>query len=308
MVYQGHFPPGFVLGETTLYNAMNDYPDGPIIEVPEEVAAEHRERARQRSLSVFYWLQTEAPHWEGDGAGYPGLRLRPDVLGTADGLAKQPYIREARRIRAELTILEQHISAEVRDDLGLQGAEVFPDSVGIGRYSVDIHLSTPAAPGGAPERSRTRVLSRSWGQNRPRAWPFQIPLGALLPVRVENLLPAGKNLGVTHITNGCYRLHPVEWNIGEAAGALAATCLNRGLTPRQVRHDPRHLEDFQYLLEQMGVELSWPQLSAGGSYHQWASLRRRHSWGQTEDELPRWPTTAPGAPAPVTPPVPQADE
>jgi hypothetical protein len=95
----------------------------------------------------------------------------------------------------------------------------------------------------------------------------------------------------------------VEWNIGEAAGALAATCLNRGLTPRQVRHDPRHLEDFQYLLEQMGVELSWPQLTAGGSYHQWASQRPRHSWGQTEDDLPRWPTTAPGAPSPVAPQV-----
>lgn len=29
-----------------------------------------------------------------------------------------------------------------------------------------------------------------------------------------------KNIGITHITNGCYRLHPVEWNIGEAAGYL----------------------------------------------------------------------------------------
>nr|WP_246320979.1 FAD-dependent oxidoreductase [Paenibacillus germinis] len=28
-----------------------------------------------------------------------------------------------------------------------------------------------------------------------------------------------------HITNGCYRLHPVEWIIGEAAGYLAADCL-----------------------------------------------------------------------------------
>ena len=53
--------------------------------------------------------------------------------------------------------------------------------------------------------------------------PFQIPLGALLPIRVENLLPACKNLGVTHITNGAYRLHPVEWNTGEAAGMIASS-------------------------------------------------------------------------------------
>ena len=48
--------------------------------------------------------------------------------------------------------------------------------------------------------------------------PFELPLGALLPVRTRNLLPAAKNIGTTHITNGCYRLHPVEWNAGEVAG------------------------------------------------------------------------------------------
>ena len=49
---------------------------------------------------------------------------------------------------------------------------------------------------------------------------FQIPLGALLPQRVNNLFPACKNIGTTHITNGCYRTHPVEWGIGEAVGLL----------------------------------------------------------------------------------------
>jgi hypothetical protein len=34
------------------------------------------------------------------------------------------------------------------------------------------------------------------------SYPFQIPLGALLPVRVDNLTAGGKCLGVTHITNG----------------------------------------------------------------------------------------------------------
>ena len=40
----------------------------------------------------------------------------------------------------------------------------------------------------------------------------------LLPVRMRNLFPACKNIGTTHITSGCYRLHPVEWGIGEAVG------------------------------------------------------------------------------------------
>ncbi|HET8915148.1 MAG TPA: FAD-dependent oxidoreductase, partial [Propionibacteriaceae bacterium] len=89
-------------------------------------------------------------------------------------------------------------------------------------------------------------------------YPFQIPLGALLPQRLDNLLAAGKCLGVTHISNGCYRLHPVEWNVGEAAGALAAYCLNHRVAARAVRGTPGLLADFQRTLLSMGVQLHWP--------------------------------------------------
>ena len=57
-------------------------------------------------------------------------------------------------------------------------------------------------------------------------------------MRLENLLAGAKNIGTTHITNGGYRLHPVEWNIGEAAGHLAAYCGARRTTPRAVRGSP----------------------------------------------------------------------
>ena len=92
--------------------------------------------------------------------------------------------------------------------------------------------------------------------------PFEIPLGALLPQRVGNLLPASKNIGTTHITNGCYRLHPVEWNIGEATGLLAAHCLEQGLRPHQVQSDDTRLEAFQSRLEGQGVEIRWPEIKA----------------------------------------------
>ena len=82
-----------------------------------------------------------------------------------------------------------------------KGAQPFRDSVGIGAYPIDLH---PSSAG----RNYVDVSS----------WPFQSPLGALILVRVENLLPACKNLGTTHVTNDCYRLHPVEWNVGEASG------------------------------------------------------------------------------------------
>lgn len=235
-----NFPAGTFASDISLVNwPQNDYWLGPVVGVAEEERRRHLRAARQLSLSFLYWMQTEGPRPDG-GAGYPGLRLRPDVVGTSDGLAKQVYVRESRRIRAEFTVLEQHVGVDARP--GLEGAEVFPDSVGIGSYRIDLHPTT---------RHRTYVDLGSW--------PFQIPLGALLPIRLENLLPAAKNLGVTHITNGCFRLHPIEWNVGEAAGALAAHCLERGLAPRQVRASPRLLADYQRLLSSvLGVALAWP--------------------------------------------------
>ena len=71
-------------------------------------------------------------------------------------------------------------------------------------------------------------------------------------------LPAAKNIGTTHISNGCYRLHPVEWNIGEAAGLLAAFCLERDHLPRQVREREKLTREFQQLLRAQGIELEWP--------------------------------------------------
>ncbi len=82
--------------------------------------------------------------------------------------------------------------------------------------------------------------------------PFEIPLGALLPQERSNILPAGKNIGTTHITNGRCRLHPVEWNIGEVASSLAAHCLNAGTGPHDVRSDDTSLKDFQNLLHRQG--------------------------------------------------------
>jgi hypothetical protein len=79
---------------------------------------------------------------------------------------------------------------------------------------------------------------------------------------VNNLIAACKNIGTTHLTNGAFRLHPTEWGIGEAAGALAAYCLAGGQTPRAVRNNPKHLRSFQDLLTNAGVELDWTKLES----------------------------------------------
>ncbi|GMA90346.1 FAD-dependent oxidoreductase [Homoserinibacter gongjuensis] len=232
------FEPGFCDSEVTIVNwPMIDYLPGALIGVDDDEKQRHLQGSRDLAASMLYWLQTEAPRPDG-GRGWPGLRLRPDVMGTDDGFAKAPYIRESRRIRAQYTVVEQDVSLAVR---GEAGAVSYPDSVGIGMYRIDLHPST----GGD---NYIDVAS----------CPFQIPLGALIPVRVENLLAAGKNIGTTHITNGCFRLHPVEWNVGEVAGLLASYCLERELAPAAVRNDPASLAEFQELLVAEGIELAWP--------------------------------------------------
>jgi hypothetical protein len=244
---RNNFAPGTYAGDICLVNwPQNDYLLGNLYDDNDPTAAaKHAERGRELSRCLFYWMQTEAPRPDG-GAGWKGLRLRPEVTGTDDGLAMAPYVRESRRIKAEFTITENHVGTEAREKAtgqkrGEFTAELFPDTVGVGSYRIDLHPST----GG------DNYIDVS-------ALPFQIPLGALIPQRVENLLAACKNIGTTHITNGCYRLHPVEWGIGEAVGELAAFCASKQTTPRQVRNKAELLSDFQAKLKQAGVELAWP--------------------------------------------------
>jgi hypothetical protein len=240
LIDQSQFQEGTFDSDITVVNwPQNDYWLGSIIDVSPEERARHLEGARQLSLSLLYWMQTEAPRPDGK-FGYPGLRLRADVMGTYNGLAKRPYIRESRRIKAEFTVVEQHLSPDCRPD---GQAMKYTDSVGIGYYRIDLHPSTAL---------RTYVDVASL--------PFQIPLGSLIPIRMNNLLAACKNIGTTHITNGCYRLHPVEWNIGESAGYLAAYCIEHQLDPREVRNQPDHLSAFQARLRKAGVELEWPEI------------------------------------------------
>jgi hypothetical protein len=242
-----NFADGLYPSDVVCFNhAQNVYIGGPAFG-PD--IATHREMARQLSLSMVYWLQNEAPRLDG-GQGYPDVRLRPDVVGTEDGLAMAPYIRESRRIRAELTVREQDITGEECDRQG--SARRFDDSVGIMHYFIDMWPST--------EGKQPFLLP---------VYPAQIPMGSLIPVHVRNLLPACKNAGLTQITASAYRMHPGEWAIGEGAGALAAYCIEHDVEPQQVRGDASQLARFQSLLERMGIATRWP---GTGPLRTWESM------------------------------------
>jgi len=240
IINKGNFVPGSYVGDISIVNwPQNDYLLGNL-DGSEKEFNTHVAQAKQLSMSFFYWLQTEVPRPDG-GQGWSGLRLRGDIMGTDDGMAKYPYVREARRIKALFTVLEEHVGKENRMLVsGQDTAAEFFDSVGIGYYHIDLHPST--------------------GGNNYIDFPslqFQIPMGALIPQRMENLLPANKNIGTTHITNGCYRLHPVEWSIGEAVGMLISFALQKKTSPRAIRENAGLLADFQNMIQAQGVEIRW---------------------------------------------------
>jgi hypothetical protein len=210
----------------------NDYHHESLLDTddPEPIL----ERARDLSRAYLYWLQTEAPRDEG-GVGYPELRPMPEATGTSDGLAMAPYIREGRRLDACQIVREQDLSTRSQHHAR---ARHFANSVGLGCFLLDIHQRS----GGAPTVSQM-------------ARPYQIPLGALVSPELSNFAVASKCIGVTQITNGAYRLHHTEWAIGEAAGELAAYCLDHPVShPNLMGTD---LLAFQRRLLAAGVPLVW---------------------------------------------------
>ncbi|GAC1548067.1 MAG: FAD-dependent oxidoreductase [Vulcanimicrobiaceae bacterium] len=232
--------PAFPHDLSMLNMGFNDYQGGTL---PSDSAAGDATvfaGARQATLGYLYWLQTECPRDDTPAQrGYPELRPRPDVFGTTDGTAPQAYVREGRRIVALTTVRQQDVDTPDTDG---PRAKLFSDSCGIGYYGgLDIHGNDAVKM----PQSFTNVK------------PFQIPLGSLIPMRLTNLLPACKNLGVTHITNGAYRLHPIEWNVGESAGALAAFAIKRGVAPRNVLGSATAVADFQKTLLGVGVPIFW---------------------------------------------------
>ena len=132
-----------------------------------------------------------------------------NMMGTAHGLAMHPYIRGTRRIVGlhNFRITERYFVDTQAADYDGGPSFRYYDSVGIGNYAADIH----------PSQAGTGISPTI---HRPA--PFYIPFRALGSANVRNLLAAGKRMAQTYISNSAYRLHPIEWASGSAAGTAAA--------------------------------------------------------------------------------------
>ncbi|NEP14421.1 MAG: FAD-dependent oxidoreductase [Symploca sp. SIO2C1] len=138
---------------------------------------------------------------------------------------------------------------------------IYPDSVGIGHYAIDFHpcmnLTPPEAPGNTEREGERR------GQGA--AYPFQIPLRAMIPQKVDNMLVAGKSIATSHIAAAAYRVHSFEWSSGAAAGTAAAFALETGIAPHQLVNEiPPQNPKLQLLrrrLEENGNPTAFPNTS-----------------------------------------------
>ena len=210
-------------------------------------------------------------------------------MGTAHGLSKYPYIREGRRIVGRpspgyskgFEINEIDISrADYHDEYysqhldpityrrlwtnidGVDGianrnknidkikqrtrATIYPDSVGVGHYAIDFHPcmnESPPEKAGNTEREGER---KGGGQ----AYPFQIPLRAMIPQEIDNLIVAGKSIATSHIAAAAYRVHSFEWSSGAAAGVAAILGLEKDIFPYQLVDESFIKEDNLKLLQE----------------------------------------------------------
>lgn len=230
---------------TTLNMKANDLQTRTLPTGSAQTDAEVFEEARAVSIAYAYYLQHDCPRDDRNGTGYPNLMV-VDAFGTGDGTAPAPYVRESRRWANPRTLVVEEDILDGRGDSASRTnplrARSFPDTCGIGWYNMDIHSLLAV---GMPEHG---FASK----------PFQIPLGALLSkTPPANLIAACKNIGTTHLTSSAYRVHPVEWAIGEAAGVLAAFCVTQGVAAADVHGDAGRLAAYQLRLLERGVPIFW---------------------------------------------------
>ena len=63
---------------------------------------------------------------------------------------------------------------------------------------------------------------------------YDIPLRALLPQALENVIVAGRCISGTHEAHSSYRVMPIVMATGQAAGVCAALAAQRGVPPRKI--------------------------------------------------------------------------
>lgn len=79
---------------------------------------------------------------------------------------------------------------------------------------------------------------------------YTIPYGCLVPIKIDGLLLAGRNISGTHKAHSNYRVMPICMNMGQAAGIAASIAVKKNILPRDVV-----VKEIQERLTQLGVTI-----------------------------------------------------
>ena len=110
-------------------------------------------------------------------------------------------VRESRKLKGAYVL--------TADDL--KSLRIFPDSIALGNYEIDIHN---------PEGGGTTIHYFSTSTY------YSIPYRSLLPNELDNLLVAGRCLSATHEAHSAVRIMPICACMGEAAGTAVAEAVH----------------------------------------------------------------------------------
>jgi hypothetical protein len=192
-----------------------------LISMSREQREKEWQKAKAKTLRFIYFLQTQF--------GFKNLGLAKNEFPTADQLPLIPYFREGRRLQGVVRFTISNIS----DPFNPQ-SPLYRTGISVGDYPIDHHhRENPDAPqhlGFYPIPS------------------FNVPLGALIPKRHTGIIIAEKGISVSNVVNGTTRLQPCVMLTGQAAGVLAALCVQQKKNARQVR-----VRDVQKVLLNSGA-------------------------------------------------------
>jgi hypothetical protein len=141
--------------------------------------------------------------------------LRPHIPGFEKSYivwtSAKIGVRETRRIVGEYVLNREDIWNFAK----------FPDAINCGAYPIDIH---------SPDGPATEFpLDHFYGG---RYWT--IPYRALVPLKIDNLLVAGRCLSATHEALAAVRCMANTLGMGQAAGTAAALALSLGTSNRNL--------------------------------------------------------------------------
>jgi hypothetical protein len=139
--------------------------------------------------------------------------LRQHAVGFQEAIrmdtSAKVGVRESRHIRGRYTLTAAD----------LMEARSFPDCIALGGYPIDIHSPYDAST------ATTHI---------PPTIQYQIPLRALLPKDIDNLVVVGRSISATHEAAAAIRVTPISMAIGQAGGVAAAEALKLGSAPAAV--------------------------------------------------------------------------